>query len=181
MPTIEWETPQDFFETLDQEFHFTLDVCATSENTKCQKFFTKKEDGLRQNWSGEMIWLNPPYDRSIAKWIAKAHRTAQQGGLVVALISGKSTDTIMWHDFVMKSDEIRFVKDRLHFGLNGIYRRANLSSIIVIFRPFCKGPPRISSISTSGRPLNSNQLVLRKLFDSKETKLWNTNTQKHFA
>ena len=30
-----WETPQDFFDKLDAEFHFTTDVCATPENAKC--------------------------------------------------------------------------------------------------------------------------------------------------
>lgn len=158
MITVEWETPQDFFEALDREFHFTLDACATPENTKCQKFFSKREDGLRQDWLGEVVWLNPPYDRSIGKWMAKAYETAQQGGLVVALISGKSTDTVMWHDYVMKSDEIRFVRSRLQFGLNGIFRnRACLSSIVVVFRPFCKGPPQTCSISTSGQILSARK------------------------
>jgi len=152
--TTEWETPQDFFETLDREFHFTLDVCATPENTKCQRFFTKKEDGLRRDWSEEIIWLNPPYDKDIVKWMAKAYLTTRKGGLVVALISGKSTDTVMWHNCVMRSDEIRFVKNRLHFSSNGMSRRANLSSIVVIFRPFCEGPPRTCSISTSGQILD---------------------------
>ena len=34
-----WETPISFFKELDQEFHFTLDVCAVSENAKCSEFF----------------------------------------------------------------------------------------------------------------------------------------------
>ena len=47
-----WATPQDFFDKLDDEFHFSLDVCATPENAKCRNFFTQKEDGLKQNWGG---------------------------------------------------------------------------------------------------------------------------------
>lgn len=47
-----WATPQSFFNQLDAEFHFNLDPCATSENAKCKKFFTKEIDGLRQNWGG---------------------------------------------------------------------------------------------------------------------------------
>ncbi len=156
MLTTEWETPQIFFDTLDKEFHFTLDPCATPENAKCQKFFTKKEDGLRQEWSEDVTWLNPPYDDIVVKWMSKAYLTARRGGLVVALISGKSTDTVMWHNCVMRSDEIRFVKNRLHFGLNGIFKRANIPSVVVIFRPYCEGPPRTCSISTSGQPLDYN-------------------------
>lgn len=47
-----WATPQDFFDKLDEEFHFGIDVCATPENAKCSKFFTEKDNGLLQNWGG---------------------------------------------------------------------------------------------------------------------------------
>jgi len=47
-----WATPQSFFDQLNAEFHFNLDPCATPENAKCRKFFTKEIDGLRQNWGG---------------------------------------------------------------------------------------------------------------------------------
>lgn len=30
----DWETPQAFFDKLDEEFQFTWDVCATHLNTK---------------------------------------------------------------------------------------------------------------------------------------------------
>lgn len=54
-----WETPQDFFDSLDDEFHFTLDVCATRENAKCARFYTKEANGLHQPWDG-VVWCNPP-------------------------------------------------------------------------------------------------------------------------
>ena len=38
----EWATPQDFFEQIDKEFHFNLDACATAENAKCDKYYTKE-------------------------------------------------------------------------------------------------------------------------------------------
>lgn len=50
--TPEWATPQTFFDDLDAEFHFTLDPCSTHENAKCEKHFTKEDDGLRQSWGG---------------------------------------------------------------------------------------------------------------------------------
>lgn len=48
-----WETPQDFFDELNKEFHFTCDVCATKENAKCAKYYTPEQDGLKQTWGGE--------------------------------------------------------------------------------------------------------------------------------
>lgn len=47
-----WETPKPLFDALNEEFHFNLDPCSTDENAKCEKHFTKKEDGLSQNWGG---------------------------------------------------------------------------------------------------------------------------------
>ena len=48
-----WATPQDFFDELDEEFNFTLDPCAITENAKCDKYFTIKEDGLKQDWGAK--------------------------------------------------------------------------------------------------------------------------------
>ena len=149
MSSIEYETPRDFFDTLNKEFHFTLDVAATAANAKIQWFIDKKHDSFKHNWVGN-CWMNPPYDKSMNLWIERAYMTAQKGHLVVCLIQGRSTDTKMWHDFVMKASEIRFIKDRLHFGLNGKSARANISSVVVVFRPYCKGPPKVSSIDTKG-------------------------------
>lgn len=50
--TDQWATPQDFFDKLNAEFHFTLDPCASPENAKCQKYYTKEQDGLIQDWGG---------------------------------------------------------------------------------------------------------------------------------
>jgi len=84
MPSVEWETPQDFFRTLDKEFHFTLDVCATNKNAKCSHYFSIHENGLLQRWTGT-CWMNPPFNKSMSKWMAKAWESAQEGTTVIAL------------------------------------------------------------------------------------------------
>ena len=72
----EWETPQDFFDKLNREFHFTLDPAATPENAKCKNFYTAENDGLTQDWSGERVFCNPPYGRKISEWVENAGRDA---------------------------------------------------------------------------------------------------------
>ena len=47
-----WSTPLALFTELDKRFHFNLDPCADDENHKCQKYYTKEQDGLKQNWGG---------------------------------------------------------------------------------------------------------------------------------
>lgn len=67
-----WATPQDFFDALDAEFHFTLDACAVKENAKCEAYYTPEQDGLDQPWTGR-VWCNPPYGRNVGQWVKKAH------------------------------------------------------------------------------------------------------------
>ena len=51
--SVEWATPQAFFNELNEEFQFDLDPCSTHENAKCVKHYTIEEDGLSQDWGGE--------------------------------------------------------------------------------------------------------------------------------
>jgi len=150
MASTEWETPQDFFETLDTEFHFTIDVCAMPETAKCERYYTPLHDALDRDWSNEIAWMNPPYNTEIRKWFRKAYRESQKGATVVCLVQCKSTETIAWHDYAMKASEFRFVKDRLSFRLNGVAHRANHGSVVVVFRPYCQGPPVVSGIDIKG-------------------------------
>jgi len=123
--TPEWATPQELFDQLNKEFNFTLDPCATKENAKCPKFYTKEDDGLSRDWTGEKIFMNPPYGREIGKWIKKL---AEVGG--VALLPAR-TDTKWFHDYIYGKAEIRFIKGRIKFG--GHQNSAPFPSMIVIF------------------------------------------------
>jgi len=124
-----WSTPQDFFDQLDQEFQFTIDVCATRENAKCNQFFSPEWDGLTATWTG-VCWMNPPYGRAIKHWVKKAYESSLQGATVVCLLPSR-TDTSWWHDYCMKG-EIRFIRGRLKFG--GQKNSAPFPSAVVIFR-----------------------------------------------
>lgn len=127
--TDEWEIPKNFFDELNQEFGFQLDVCATPENAKCTKYFTKADDGLAQKWEG-VCWMNPPYCKNIRKWVRKAFESAQDGATVVCLLPAR-TDTKWWHEYCMKG-EVRFIRGRLKFG--DAKHNAPFPSAIVIFR-----------------------------------------------
>ena len=126
-----WETPQDFFDALVQEFHFTLDVCATPENAKCERYYTQKDDGLSQPWNG-VVWCNPPYGREIGRWVlAGSIASVAQRTTVVMLLPAR-TDTKWFHDYILGKAEIRFVRGRLKFG--GSKNSAPFPSMVVIFR-----------------------------------------------
>lgn len=124
-----WETPQELFNKYDQEFRFTLDVCALPENAKCAHYYTPQEDGLRHPWTGT-CWCNPPYGRQISRWIEKAYKSALGGATVVCLVPAR-TDTAWWHDYAMKG-EIRFLRGRVKFG--GSRWNAPFPSALIVFR-----------------------------------------------
>ena len=50
----EWATPQDVFQELNAEFHFTLDPCATDQNHKCAHYYTQADNGLQKDWGGNV-------------------------------------------------------------------------------------------------------------------------------
>jgi len=129
--TEEWATPQDFFNTLDAEFHFTLDPCSTDENAKCVKHYTKEQDGLAQDWTGETVFCNPPYGREMPKWIKKCYEHYTGGGIAVMLIPAR-TDTKAFHEYIYGKAEIRFIKGRLKFG--GAHNSAPFPSMVVVFK-----------------------------------------------
>ena len=113
-----WETPDYFFKLLDNQFNFTLDPCATPGNTKCKKYFTKKQDGLKQDWQGEKVFVNPPFS-DIENWVKKCYEEGQKEDTIVVMILPSRTDTKYWHNYIMKANEIWFCKGRVDFLKNG--------------------------------------------------------------
>lgn len=130
--TDNWGTPQKLFDILNDEFHFDLDVCASVENAKCSRFFTREVDGLAQEWTGT-FWMNPPYGREIINWMKKAHEAAEEVGATgVCLIPVRSSSP-WWHQYVHKAAELRFVERKVSFTgeIKGV---PFWGSAVVVFR-----------------------------------------------
>lgn len=139
--TDQWSTPQAFFNLLNEEFQFTLDPCADSTNHKCDKFFTKEQNGLNQDCANEIVFCNPPYGRGIRLWVEKCFSEVHSGGCpcAVMLIPAR-TDTQWFHEFINQKAECRFIKGRLKFGNSK--NAAPFPSMVVVFRkskPSCFG------------------------------------------
>lgn len=133
--TDEWPTPDWLFELLDQEFRFTLDPCSSDANARCARHFTRREDGLAQDWTQDVVFMNPPYGRQIGQWMRKAFESALAGATVVCLVPAR-TDTAWWHAYAVHG-EIRFLRGRLKFGR--ATQSAPFPSAIVVFRPGHRG------------------------------------------
>ena len=118
---INWKTPKALYQALDAEFHFDHDPCPT----------IPKINGLESEW-GNVNFVNPPYGKQMEKWIQKVYQENSKGKTVVFLLASR-TDTRWWHDYIMKADEIRFIRGRLKF--DDQKNSAPFPSAIAIFRP----------------------------------------------
>jgi site-specific DNA-methyltransferase (adenine-specific) len=128
-----WRTPAAIFAALDDEFHFTLDPCASSPIKPGISWFSDYDNGLWREWTGR-VFINPPYGRAIRDWMRKVALERHRCDLIVALVPCR-TDTDWWHQYAMLADEIRFVRGRLSF--EGVVapkgHNAPFPSVILIF------------------------------------------------
>ena len=110
------ETPKYLFDKISSIFNFSLDVCALPENTKCENYYTPKDDGLPKPWRGG-VWCNPPYGREISSWVKKAYEESQKeyNSFVLMLLPAR-TDTKWWWDWVQGKATLFFIKGRVKFG-----------------------------------------------------------------
>lgn len=113
----DWETQREIFDPLNEEFSFVLDVCATAENAKCERFFSPEQNGLAQKWSG-MCWMNPPFGSVIGHWVYKAWESACEGDCtVVSILPVRSNNE--WWKYVIQG-EVRFLRKKPQFvGADG--------------------------------------------------------------
>lgn len=130
--TDNWATPTEFYNALNEEFHFNLDPCADEFNHKCEKFYTVEQDGLKQDWGGYRVFCNPPYGRDISKWVKKAYNEGHKSNTLVCMLIPARTDTKFFHDYILNRAEIRFIKGRLKFG--GSKTAAPFPSMLVVYR-----------------------------------------------
>lgn len=143
----EWNTPQALFNKLNEYYKFTLDPCATETSRKCWKYFSQEDDGLIQDWSGEVVFVNPPYS-NVAGWVEKCYNERNNGVTSVLLIPAR-TDTKWFHKYCMKADMIQFIKGRVKFE-NGADKpnSAPFPSMIVVFDPrLADRPAQITGFS----------------------------------
>jgi len=147
----EWETPDEIFLPLQEEFGLDLDVCATDENAKLPRYYTKEQDGLVQPWDGR-VWCNPPYGRGLIEpWVSRAANESWDGHapIVVCLLPAW-TDRRWFHEWIWDrldpcgDDEgggceidVRFLPRRIKFlEPGGVQPKSTgtFGSMVVVFR-----------------------------------------------
>lgn len=129
-----WATPKDFYNKLNEEFHFNFDPCPLNDNPEI--------NALEIEW-GTRNFINPPYSRGLKDlFVLKALNEAKKGKLCVLLLP-VSTSTKLFHKIIIpNAKEIRFLEGRLKFegintkGVKVINKTGMHDSMIVVFKEY---------------------------------------------
>ena len=102
-------TPPDLWAELCKEFNFTIDICASNENHLLPRYYTKEDNALTKDWSGEIAYIHPLFDSKIGKFVEKAYNTKN---LTAVFLLPASTHTKYFHDYMYHNPncEIRFLR-----------------------------------------------------------------------
>tara|TARA_R100000781_G_scaffold105294_1_gene69127 strand:- start:142 stop:633 length:492 start_codon:yes stop_codon:yes gene_type:complete len=106
-------TPETIWESLNQEFNFTIDACASDKNHLVERYWTIESNALKQNWDGEIVYCHPMYDQRTPQFIRKA---VSSNCLSVFLLPS-STNSVYFHKYLWNSSlhkpregiEVRFL------------------------------------------------------------------------
>lgn len=108
------KTPKNIWNNLQNEFNFTIDLCASDRNYLIKRYYTKEQNALVQNWDNEIGYCHPIFDVNIPKFIAKAFK---HNCFIVYLLPA-STHAVYFHKYLWDSNnntpkkniEIRFLE-----------------------------------------------------------------------
>jgi phage N-6-adenine-methyltransferase len=148
-PNDDRPTPKKTFDKLNREFGFTLDAAASAENAKCTKFYDVKTNGLAQDWSKDVVWLNPPYGAKVMPMWAEKARTEARKGATVVMLAQAYTHRLWFVECIQGAHEVRFFQRTIAFG-NSTGAPAPFGSVLIIYRP--GKPPREPKVTFGHNP-----------------------------
>jgi phage N-6-adenine-methyltransferase len=121
---MDWQTPDVVLDLVRRVGPIMLDPCTTVDNPVGAKgwYHLPGLDGLALAWpafSGSfdgvgLIYVNPPYGRSLPAWIKKCAEAASNGAEIIALVPAR-TDTRWFRQVAWSSDAICFWYGRITF------------------------------------------------------------------
>lgn len=131
-------TPPAFMEAVYEAFgEVDLDPCGHAESpvrAKRRILLNEGGDGLRDNWSGRLVFMNCPYS-ALLKWLRRADEQWSNGNVetVVALVPAR-TDSAWFHERLIGIADIYMMKGRLRFlTVQGRGNQAPFPLMVVLF------------------------------------------------
>lgn len=114
-------TPRWFFQRVAEAYGrygtFVLDVCAKKNSAVTDRYFTRRQDGLKQDWArreGELNWCNPPFGQ-VNAWLTKAFEEAKQGARTVMLLPFRDPAARWFYRWAPFAQRITVLVPRLQY------------------------------------------------------------------
>jgi|SRR3972149_1715652 len=127
--SVEWFTPPEIIAALGK---FDDDPCTPGAT-----------DGLTRKWKGR-VWLNPPYDRQLHRWLWKL----ADHGNGIALVFARTETRVFVECIWRRATALLFLHGRLHFyDADGTKAKGNAGgpSVLVAY-----GNRNLGALSHSG-------------------------------
>ncbi len=101
-------TPKDIWKYILQEMEkigleLEIDACASDDNYLLPKYWTKKTNCLKQDWTGKIVYCHPMFDGKIGKFVEKA---ATEKSFTVMLLPA-ATHTRYFHKWIWDKERHR--------------------------------------------------------------------------
>ena len=137
----EYATPAQIWRPLSRAVDgFELDPASGAEPVPiASKRYTKEDDGLTQEWFGD-VWLNPPWssdgsdvDNPKHRWLRKVRREVKRDAVrTVTVLCPNDTSTHWFHEHLVHAEVMCFVgPGRIPF--EGEDRNPSFGMIIAVF------------------------------------------------
>jgi len=147
-----WQTPKALFHTLDQEFDFDADICASKNNNLKGTYFNEEKSALTNEWDKYSVYksafMNPPYSQT-ELFLNRAAEQAKKHNITVVALVNANTDTKWFAECAKSSNEIRLISGRVGFisSTGGKSNGNTKGQCLIIWRGKCETPCQITMVS----------------------------------
>lgn len=94
----EWQTNQELWDKLNNQYNFFIDCCANKQNSKCNRYFERFKDCdfIHDNIT---CWMNPPFSKSL-EMFRHFFKVVSKG---VAIYRCDNMETKIWQEVILKN------------------------------------------------------------------------------
>lgn len=134
----EYETPKSLYEFLCNIYNIypKIDVAATYDNKKCEHGYSKRGNGLLQNWDRD-VWCNPPHSKT-KEFVLKAHTEWLRNNINILMLVPANSICASYFDHILENNHAVYYRisgrpQFLRYGKLSKYPSRN-SYFVVVWR-----------------------------------------------
>lgn len=107
---------------------------AANLRVRAERFYSLEDNGYKQKWFADTLFLNPPYD-DVQRWVDKLEFNYAEGRTKQAILLINSAPGYHWYERLWRAHTVCCLRERIHF-INGdglTYDAAKKATTLVYF------------------------------------------------